>query len=205
MRIWRQLGYDNSIPDRLFKQFKKDNDHEEWCKKTLEYFKKENLCSEQLNLISEEIDLIPGFADAIHELEKRHINLFIVSGSIHNIIRYVLRDYLHLFTGIVANSFTFDENGIIDKIIPTKYDFEGKREYINKISRILGISTNQFLFIGDSHNDEHVLDSGARTICINPKGTNYSNEEHWSDYILNCNSLTEIIPYIDSCFNKDSD
>jgi phosphoserine phosphatase len=78
-----------------------------------------------------------------------------VSGSIKEIIRHALGDSnLALLDGIYANSFDYDENDVLRDIESTKFDFEGKADFIRRLAEEKGISPAEVLFVGNSLNDE---------------------------------------------------
>ncbi|MDE6021560.1 MAG: hypothetical protein K2H01_11270, partial [Ruminococcus sp.] len=123
--------------------------------------------------------------------------LYIVSGSIKDIIDNVLGNTHSFFTEIKANEFVFDtQTSILTKIIGTKYDFEGKAKYIRYIANRLEISTSDILFVGNSNNDMWAYQSGATTLCINPTLTNYHDYTIWHHTIVDCKNLSEILPFI---------
>lgn len=80
----------------------------------------------------------------------------------------------------MANSFIFHPNNTLSTIHGTKYDFDGKAEYIKKIVQEEGFkSASEILFIGNSDNDEYAYKSGAQTLCFNPKLTDGKNKKIW--------------------------
>lgn len=195
--IWTSLGYDVRECQNLHKRFdKKEITHSEWCKLTEEYFKKRNLSKNILYAIADKITLIDGIEETFKELRKRDIKIYIVSGSIKIIIQSVLGDLNEYVDMIRANELRFDEDGYLTRIIGTKYDFEGKAEYIRIIADDLQISTKDILFVGNSRNDHFAYESGARTLCINPRLTDMLDNIIWNDYIETCTNLTEIFTYI---------
>lgn len=195
--IWTFLGYDVRDCQNLHKRFdKKEITHLEWCKLTEEYFKKRNMKKDILFSIADKITLINGIEETFKELRKRDIKIYIVSGSIKLVIQHALGCLNEYVDTIRANEFRFDENEYLTKIIGTKYDFEGKAEYIRIIADDLQISTKDILFIGNSRNDHFAYESGARTLCINPCLTNMTDAIIWNDYIETCTNLTEILTYL---------
>lgn len=145
--------------------------------------------------IASEMVLIDGCKETLMELKSRDVLLYIVSGSIREIIKEVLGDMVNLFEDISANKFYF-QKGKLSRIVGTEYDFEGKAEYIKQIVNENKINASEVLFVGNSFNDTFVHLSGARTLCINPQNTNYTNSIYWHDYIREVNNLREIIPHV---------
>ena len=141
------------------------------------------------------MEIVPGCRETLEFLRQKDIMLYIVSGSIREIIRDVLGDMTSFFEDISANKFYFRGNQF-DRILGTDYDFEGKCEYIRRLIDETKVLPSEVLFIGNSFNDTHVHMSGARTLCINPINTNYTNTIYWHDYIRELQDLHEILPFV---------
>ena len=62
----------------------------------------------------------------------------------------------------------------MEKIISTKYDYEGKADYIIEVMKKFNFSPDEVVFVGNGENDIFAHRSGAKTICINP--TNASDD-----------------------------
>lgn len=196
--LWELLGYDVQECRDLHKQYDKGEfTHQEWCDKTAERFIEKKLTRQQVFEFAKTIKLIPGCKKTVQALKEKNIKLYIVSGSIKDIIENVLGNTHSFFTEIKANEFMFDtQTSILSKIIGTKYDFEGKANYINYIARRLKISTSDILFVGNSNNDMWAHQSGANTLCINPTLTNYHDDTIWHNTIVECKNLTDILHFI---------
>ena len=196
-KIWSALGYDLKICENLHSKFdRKDISHQTWCNMTADYFIKKNMNHDQLIDIAKTIHLVEGFEETITILREHKIALYIVSGSIKEIINYILGDFASSFNDISANEMIFDENGYLISIKGTQFDFSGKAEYIRRlVDNNSELSPKQILFIGNSFNDAHVYKSGCRTLCVNPHLTNSHNTKYWHERIDNMENLLEILPY----------
>lgn len=196
--LWEMLGYDVQECRDLHKKFDQGElTHSEWCDKTAERFIEKGLSRQQLIKYAKKTRLIPGCKETLQTLKNKSIMLYIVSGSIKEIIETALGSNCSFFSEIKANEFVFNtQNSVLEKIIGTEYDFDGKVTYIDYIANRLNISTSDILFIGNSNNDVWVHQSGARTLCINPIHTNYHDETIWHNTIVECKNLNEILEYI---------
>lgn len=196
--LWELLGYDVEECRELHRRFDKGEfTHQEWCDLTADKFIEKKLTQQQLLELSKQIKLISGCAKTLRLLKERNIKLYIVSGSIKEVIENVLGNSHFFFTEIKANEFVFDtQTSILHKIIGTKYDFVGKANYISYIANRLGIATSDILFVGNSNNDMWVYQSGAHTLCINPSLTNYHDYTVWHNTIVECKDLQEILPFV---------
>lgn len=131
-------------------------------------------------------------AEVLTELKSRGIRLYIVSGSIKLIVIEVLGELATLFDEIQANELHFS-SGTLSRIAGTRYDFEGKANYLREIMAKLKLSPPEVLFFGNSCNDDWASLSGAQTVCINPRLTNPNDAQRWSQVIPETTSLRSIL------------
>lgn len=196
-RMWEACGYSAADCGELAKQyFSGQFTHQEWCDKTAENFIARGFSLKTLADVAKKTRLLTDCNELIENLHKRGIKLFIVSGSVDKLIRMVLGDTLiNLFERVQANKMDFDVNGMLERIISTKYDFEGKAEYIKGFFQEK-YTPNEIVFFGNSDNDESVHDTGVKTICVNPAQTDRYNTEIWNDYI-SAKSANDLMKFID--------
>lgn len=198
-KIWVYLGYKVQDCQKYYDQFKKGKiDHQEWCDITCEAFKNKNLTRSVLDSISKEIQLMHGVKEILYKLRNEdHLKLYIVSGSIIQLIELLLGDKIDdYFDGYKANIFIFHTNNQLAKIEGTKFDFEGKATYIKKIAEKEKLSSvSEILFIGNSDNDEYAYRSGAQTLCFNPIHANFNNKKIWNRH-FRADSFVDLYEYI---------
>lgn len=203
--IWKmlylELGYDigeGSSYKNSFLNFKnKVYDYNQWVETNKQDFVSARLNKEIFHKVLKEVTLIDGIEATLKSLSEKGIKLFVLSGNIKYSIRHVLGDLAKYFTDISANDAIFDEDGFLSDLVATKYDFEGKADFIVKIREELGILPNEITFIGNGSNDVWAYKSGAKTICINPKDANENNPETWTHVLPVVKDLSEILKYID--------
>ena len=199
--IWEECGYDvgkDSYYASLFNRFVDGKiTHKQWCDLTCEKFREAGFTKDKLIEIADRIELMDGLDETLEVLMQYGFSLHIISGNIVLAIEHVLGRRVDYFESINANNFVFDENGVISKIIGTAYDFEGKAKFINMFKENTGSKDCDLYFVGNSSNDEWVHESGCRTICINPDGTEFGDKTKWHITRQNVSSLTEILDLID--------
>lgn len=196
--IWTSLGYRITDCQELQLRFiRGEISHDEWCRLTEEKFVAKHLHKAEVENIAKRIKLLPGVKDTFAMLEEKNIKIYIVSGSIFDVIKKVLGSSVHHYIdGIKANHFFYNDSGTLSKIVGTKYDFEGKADFLREIATELQISTKDILFVGNSFNDRFAYQSGARTLCINPKETDPTDFAVWNNCIKVCTNLKEIMQYV---------
>ena len=195
-RLWLQLGYtDNECGKLAQRFFRKEIDHDQWCRLTLEKFKAGGLRRDAVLALGRSIDLIEGFETTLEQIRQAGIPMYIVSGSIWDLVIAALGEFASYFNRIETNSFQYTPDGVIANIVGTKYDFEGKADFVKIVAGDLHIPTSEVLFIGNSINDEQVKRlTGARTLLVNPHFTAPSKE--WDAFIPHMNNLEDILPYV---------
>ena len=199
--LYLKLGYDigdGSNYKNSFLSFKnKEYDYASWVAVNKADFIKAGLNQNIFNEVLTEVKLISGIEKTLKELTNKDIKLFVLSGNIKYSIKHVLGDLSKYFTEISANDAIFDENGNLIDLVATKYDFEGKADFIIKVREELGLNPNELVFVGNGSNDIWAYKSGARTICINPKDADENNNEKWTKVLPVVKDLSEILEYID--------
>jgi HAD superfamily phosphoserine phosphatase-like hydrolase len=195
--IWVYLKYTTEDCAQFQRQYASGEiSHQEWCDISRDWFKRRDFSQDMLVEVAKKIKLLPGAIHTIRELQRAGKKLFILSGSIKQVIEYVLKDTSLLFEDIQANRMSFDENHILENIVGTEYDFHGKAEYLTHIINEYGYDPLEVLYIGNSCNDNDASKSGVITLCVNPSGTNWNDTNVWNDVIREMSNLKEILQYV---------
>ena len=196
--LWMILGYPVKECEKYHRMFSNHEiDHDEWCEITERKFIEAGCSRTHLKQAAESSELVNDAEKVIFELKSSGMTLYILSGSIKQYIEYVLgRELTKCFREIKANRFFFDDQGKLEAIVGTPYDFEGKARFVKKIMEEGGFQPGDIIYVGNSFNDEFVYTTGVETLCINPRGTDFYNNKVWHNYIRNLESLSEILPYV---------
>lgn len=195
-KIWNILGDPLNLCNEYYTMFKrKEITHKEWCELTLEYYKKKQLTKDQVLNLANNISLIKNIENVFRILKENNIKIYICSGSVYTIIEQVLGDLKKYVEEIRANNLVF-VNNIIHDINGTSFDFEGKKDYVEKIASNLKIDIKDIAFVGNSDNDIYVGKSGARTILINPFQVDPGIQKNWTYYLGNIDNLETVLPYL---------
>lgn len=202
MEVWKYIGKLDKDKE-LYQRF--DNGeltYQGWCDEVCKVFKENGVTEEKLPLISKQIKLIDGAKETFSILKKAGYSLNIVSGGIKQLIVGALGENVKYFDHISANRFVFDENGILQNFDLTRFNYQGKADFVTKYCQKYDISPNNVWFVGDSYNDELVYTSGCHTICINPQ-YKVTKGEVWNEVIEKATSLKQILPYVGVDINKE--
>lgn len=201
--IWESLGYNANDCGLLANQFLlREITHSEWCQLTLEKFQAKNLTKDAVISVAAGIELIQGFDECMEEIKRLGIPTYIVSGSIWDVITTVLGDRAQHFKRIEANTFGYKPDMTLGTITGTRFDFEGKGEFVKEVARKLKVPASDILFVGNDINDIYVKATGARALLVNPQLTSPADKSAWDKYIPQMRSLLEILPFVDSSWEE---
>ena len=195
--LWQKCGYDIG-PKSLFvslylkHRINREISRQDWFDATCTAFKITKLHNDDLLKVSNQIELLSGSEKFIKTLHEKGYKLFIVSGCLKETIQHVLGDLAKYFTHIESNYCEFDKDGYLTKLIPTKYDYEGKADFIEKLKNN-GYDKKNIIFVGNGDNDEWVYKTGCTTICINPTLANYTNSTKWNKVYKDVNDITTLM------------
>lgn len=198
--LWEACGYTTdktSLYANLYVShvINKEITRKQWFDLTCEAFKRKKLDFLAFYKTSKQIELINGFESTIKTLYNNGYELHIVSGCIKEAIEVALNKNAKYFTFIESNKAIFDENGFLEQLVPTNFDYEGKAKYIENL-KLKGIKAENITFVGNSDNDEWAYTSGCKTICINPDKADTENNKKWNvviDKLENLNKILNII------------
>jgi phosphoserine phosphatase len=195
-RMWHAVGYSTADAGNHLRRFiAKKITHQQWCDVTATRLRERAFSRNHLKEIAQGIKPVDGIRETLVKLRDQGTALYIVSGSVKEIIVEILGENYSLFSEIRANEMNFGEDGVIKSIKGHQFDFEGKADFIRRVIDDQGCSPLDVLFVGNSLNDTWASQSGARTLCVNPADVDFTNTFVWTDYIREMSSLTESLPY----------
>jgi phosphoserine phosphatase len=196
--MWLKAGYTIADAGALHREFSiRRITHREWCAKTCSALRERGFSHTHLLEIIAGIEPVEDLVPTLKKLHSQGIQLFIVSGSVREIIASVLGETYKLFSEIRSNEILFDEQGIISQIRGHDFDFEGKDKFIRHVARDeVHCEPLQVLFVGNSLNDSWASRSGARTLLVNPSNVDYTDTATWNDCLREMKSLHEIEGFV---------
>ena len=198
-RIWDALGYTNDESFSLYTKYKNHEiNHQEWCDETARFFIEKGLTKDQVSQIGEKTEMLPGCKELFEELRRHEVKIFICSGSIDTMISAAIpNDIERMIEKISSNNFLYDNNGNLNSIKGTLYDFEGKKDFIEDIvMKEYHFVSSEIAFVGNSDNDIWAYLSRARTILINPNNVEPGDRKIWDYCLPEVNNLLELKPYL---------
>ena len=194
--LWEQVGLTVAECDRHHLRY---NDgeitHKQWCDITLERFQDAGICPDDILRVAESIKLLDGVREVIELLSSNNIKQYIISGSIKSIVKEVVGDLWDHFDDVRANDLEFSPDGVLSGIVGTKYDFEGKADYLLRIRDELDVHPLEILYVGNSYNDSWAAQSGVSTLLVNPHFESLRDLDRWIFVIKRMSNFQEILRY----------
>lgn len=195
--LWTMLGYTREECAKYHRLYRrKELSHEGWCNLTADKFRAQGMTRATLDLVLSRIIIRDQARETFKHLYEAGLSLHILSGSIDYVIKESLKDHTYVFKAIYANSISFDDSGVISSIRSTPYDFEGKADYVAKVINEEKVHPLEVLYVGNSANDVWVANSGARTLCVDPKLTDPDGPLQWCDKIVDFASMEDVLPFV---------
>lgn len=196
-RLWLSVDYTIEQASNLHRLFIAGKiTHQQWCDETCVMLRQRGFSKSHLEEIAAGIQPVHGLKETIAELSDRAIPTFIVSGSIRRIVQKILGESYAQISEVKCNDIIFDADGLISEIRGHDFDFAGKARFITRVINDRRCLPIEVLFVGNSLNDHWAIQSGARTLCVNPSHTDYTNSFVWSNYIKEMSDLQQILRHV---------
>ena len=200
--IWQKLGYSTYADSEFTKFFmafmEGEVSYKEWCDLTAKAFRKKSLKREMVEKVAKNTTLLPNVEKVFKRLKENGYEIFILSGSIKEVIEIALGDATKCVSGIMASEFSYDKKGLFKGVQGTSYDYAGKARFVKEYIERTHSTPEDVTFVGDGDNDEWVHTSGCNTICINPKKyTDHENRTKWHQ-VLVTEDFADILPLIEN-------
>lgn len=202
-KMWEAIDALDVDYELYCKYKNKEIDYIKWCELIEFEYIKRGFNKDLLLSLADGIELMDNLETTLKVLKDNGYKLYIISGGVDVVIYNKLGKLSSYFDGIYACGFVFDENGLLTNLLPTKYDDEGKKLFIDEYCENTGSDPKEITFIGNGDNDEYVYLSGCHTVCINPgKKTRSHDNDIWHNVIDNTTNMLDILKYLSCDINK---
>jgi len=161
------LGTDIKIRNKAKDDFFKGKiNYHEWAKHDVAIWKKMKATKADIVKAVSNLKVMQGGNEVLIILREQGMIIGIVSGSIDIFIEELFPNFK--FDFLYINKLIF-KNNFVDDIIPTKYDFDHKKDaLINEVGN-RGIDIKETIFIGDHDNDVGIAKTAGLSISFNSK------------------------------------
>ncbi len=193
--VWAHLGYDDSIRLEGVKKFLRGEiTYLEWCDYCYRFFRQKRLRRADFKDICEKYRLAKNARRTIKALREAGVVTGVISGGIDIFLEELIPDYRELFDFVYINKIEFLDNGLMCRIEPTDFDFQGKLKCLEHLGRKLGIPLARMCFVGEGFNDKYVAtgDLGL-TVAISPRSQEVAQI---FDVVLADEDLSQILGYV---------
>jgi HAD superfamily phosphoserine phosphatase-like hydrolase len=192
--VWKYLGYDDQIRRRAMQRYLlRKTSYQEWCDYCCLKFVEKGLRRADFKKIVAPVRLTKNFHPAIGALRRAGLVLALISGGIDVFLSRKIPDAEELFDYIFINKFVFRQNGLLEKVVATPFDFAGKREGAQQICRERGFRLEQTVLVGEGLNDVDVAEAVGLRIAYAPRSQRL---REMADVVIRKNDLSLILPHI---------
>ncbi len=173
------------------KFFAKEISYEEWAMHDLMMWKEKGATREELIKALGTLRIMPGAKESIKELKSQGLKVGVISGSLDFILDHLFPN--HPFDFVYMNKIMFNEDGQIEKVECTKFDFEKKAEALKIECAREEIDPSECVFIGDNLNDVQIAKEAGLSIAFN---CNSEELKKVANHNIEKKDLKEILPLI---------
>lgn len=203
--IWNDLEFGAGIQNELKRAYRlrsgagaskaeRIEAYQEWCDKAVELFRAtRRLTRERLRAISASLTLTANAREALLELRNAGLATAVISGGVNTFLEDAFPDFRDYFDFVFVNELTFDREGLVEGVVATAYDFEGKYDALKRVCERVGCTPAETVFVGDQFNDEYVLLRAGRSIAYPSRGRLVGEAAYAA---ISDDDLRRILPYV---------
>jgi len=202
--VWSGLGFNRQIQQKLKSEYRKraqgaatpdarSEAYRTWCREACSNFKTRKLDRAKIRSFGETLRLTKNFEPTMTQLREVGIVTAVISGGIHCFLEDKIPDYQSWFDFVFINELKFDDAGIVDDVIATQFDFEGKAEALKLLCQRVGCAMEETVFVGDGFNDETILLAAGKSIAYPPSDQAVKGA---SNVLLDEDDLAQILPHV---------
>ena len=202
--IWNSLGFAQSQQKALRVAYRKRAApgvptaeriaaYQDWCDKAVDKFKARGLTRTQLRELTTPMHLTVNCREALTKLHEAGIATALVSGGVNTFVEDAFPDFREYFDFAFINELAFTDDGVIQGVLATAYDFEGKTDAMDLIRKRVGCAREETVFVGDRFNDVAVLLAVGLGIAYPP--TDFETREN-ANVVVEDDDLLEILPHV---------
>jgi HAD superfamily phosphoserine phosphatase-like hydrolase len=162
LRSQYRLGATGAVPEARIAAYRR------WCEAAVTHFRLRRLTRDQLAQVAHRLRLTKNCREALTRLRDAGIATAIVSGGLDTFLVDCFPDFRDYFDFVFINRLTFDADGVVDGVVATPYDFEGKAEALLLACRTVGCTAEETVFVGDHFNDEAIMLRADLSIAYPP-------------------------------------
>lgn len=203
--LWNAVGYSRQAVTKNKKNFIEGNlDYKQWVEIDCCMLKKYEVTLAKVRkaISDSSCSLVKNFLVAINKLKANGYFTAIISGGVDVVLNYFVPDADSLLDAIYINRMIWAENGELENIIPTEYDWDtskrgvlGKSAGLKHICDKCGVDLANSIFVGNDENDLAAMKIAGKKILFSSQ-TLGIDEMVEGIHIEQRNDLMVVVDYI---------
>jgi phosphoserine phosphatase len=139
----------------------------DWMKDTIDIHKRCGLSASLFHQLVTNAKYNPGVVEILPRIDRTRYEPVLVSGGFRELAARAQRD-LDIQHAFAACEYLFGEDGRLEAYNLLPCDFQGKIDFINLMLREYGLSSSDWVFVGDGANDVPIAEQAPLSIGYRP-------------------------------------
>jgi phosphoserine phosphatase len=139
----------------------------EWMKDTISIHQRHGLSSTIFEKLISAAEYNTGVLETLSQIDQAEYKLLLISGGFRELAARAQRD-LKISHAFAACEYLFGNDGSLESYNLLPCDFEGKIDFIELMLREYGLSSGDWLFVGDGANDVPIAKAAPVSIGYRP-------------------------------------
>lgn len=139
----------------------------DWMKGTIKIHQKYGLSYGLFQHLIASAQYNPGVVETLLQIDRSEYELVLISGGFRELAARAQRE-LKIHHAFAACEYLFDKNGTLESYNLLPCDFNGKIDFIQLMLREYGLSSKDWVFVGDGLNDVPVARSAPVSVGYRP-------------------------------------
>jgi len=200
---WDRLGFGDRVQGELKREYmqrarnaspaERILAYQDWCDKAVALFRKRGLTRAQLRGLAGPIHLTRHCRAALTRLRQAGLAIALVSGGINTFLEDKFRDFRTFADFAFINQLTFANDGSLQGVVATAYDFQGKVDALDLICREVGCERSEAVFVGDQLNDDWIMLEAHLAIAYTDRDVSARGTHN---VVVKEDDLLRILPHI---------
>lgn len=203
--LWKAVGCSRTEAIQCKKAFETGEiDYKQWVRHDYEALRKNGLTQEKIRSVIKltGCSLTKNMKQAIRLLKDNGYVTAVISGGVDAVLKYFIPDPEEYFDELFINRLVWGEDGQLEDIIPTEYDWDpGKKGVLGKcgglkeICRKYNVTLENSVFVGNDENDLMAMRVAGRKVYFSSQDTEFAKTVE-GVHIEPKNDLLKVAEYI---------
>jgi phosphoserine phosphatase len=201
--VWGELKVSKSVQKDLRREYKlkaagvtseqRIAAYRRWCEAAVTHFRQRRLTRAKLREIATPLELTGNCRETLAKLRAEGVVTAIISGGISTFLEDRFPDFRDYLDFVFINELRFDSEGVVQDVVATSYDFEGKADALGLVCSRARCADTETVSVGDRFNDEAIMLRAQVAIAYPPMDKMTADVAAIS---ITENDLSLILPHI---------